>query len=131
MLSKTELWDIFTGAKKPGMREGEADDAGLRAVAEAAVKDAVGGDEPEAYVMSEEIYWHDEPDINDHIRNYGTPLYTRPQASAAVPEGFVLVPRTLTGQMVDASGCGCQPGKSAYEVAQRQWDDMLAASEEK
>lgn len=40
MLSKTELWDIFTGAKKPGMREGEADDAGLRAVAEAAVKDA-------------------------------------------------------------------------------------------
>lgn len=92
MLSKTELWDIFTGAKKPGMREGEADDAGLRAVAEAAVKDAVGG-EVVAWLHNLENF--QEPrmrplDENEISRGWTQkPLYTRPQASAAVPDVLI------------------------------------------
>lgn len=58
-----------------------------RAVAEAAVKDAMGG-EPVAVVDASDDGWFASilPDTSVKL---GQLLYTRPQASAAVPEGRV------------------------------------------
>jgi hypothetical protein len=38
--------------------------------------------QPVAYETENELWWHDAPDINDHIRKTGIPLYRHPPAAA-------------------------------------------------
>jgi hypothetical protein len=37
--------------------------------------------QPVAYETENELWWHDAPDINDHIRKTGIPLYRHPPAA--------------------------------------------------
>ena len=86
MLSDDDLKKAYWKARS----EIGGDAVGLRAVAEAAVKDAVGGDEPVAWMYTDRFGTHftdekDEWEIAEGIESV-QPLYARPQASAAVPD---------------------------------------------
>jgi hypothetical protein len=91
--------------------------ARIRAVAEAAVKDAVGGDEPVAF-----IDYHDlkvmrgdetfEPVVSSYALPHDIPLYASPQASAAVPEDWREVMQGLVecarDEIVRCEGMKCR-----------------------
>ena len=89
MLSDDDLKKAYWKARS----EIGGDAVGLRAVAEAAVKDAVGGDEPVAWMYTDRFGTHftdekDEWEIAEGIESV-QPLYARPQASAAVPDAVM------------------------------------------
>lgn len=105
MLSDELLRPIYVEAFNKAMHDknsvADAGLTGLRAVAEAAVKDAVGGDEPVGYLPNFHFLQlrGDFGPYRDAIRVYrpqakyekdrpegSVALYTRPQASAAVPD---------------------------------------------
>ena len=89
MLSDDSLFKIYLLAADGAYVNQDSHKAGLRAVAEAAVKDAVGG-EPVAWMYTDRFGTHftdekDEWEIAEGIESV-QPLYARPQASTAVPE---------------------------------------------
>ena len=110
MLTDDELKDIqWAAMSKVGNASknlSAAISAGLRAVAEAAVKDAVGGEpvawarnltDPRPDTVTDLTYCsvaeHERGDTSRYI-----PLYTRPQAIAAIPEKKTgPIARTLEG----------------------------------
>lgn len=120
-----EIYQIVSGGKgEPGNWHGAEPVRQRIAELEAAVKDAAGGDDPFGYFRTEAFGWTDckQDDVG------AKPLYERPQtsqlnldylremgrlearireleqASAAVPEGFVLVPVEPTLAMIAALG---------------------------
>jgi len=102
MLSGEKLWAEYPMAESSGL-PAHQHLAGLRAVAEAAVKDAVGGDEPQpSFKRPDRWTLLLVGDNNGLLGQYGCKfpshpmyyervnVYTRPQASAAVPEGLLI-----------------------------------------
>lgn len=133
---ETALADLAAGDK-----DALATVAALRAVAEAAVKDAVGGDEPVAF-----IDYHDlkvmkgdetfEPVVSSYKLPHDIPLYTRPQASAAVPgllNELISLLMNAAAELETASFCLTDPGakKSAEKAAEyyRNKSRHIAASQ--
>jgi hypothetical protein len=125
MLSQLKLLGIYQ--RELSKNHGCAG-AALEAVAEAAVKDAMGGEAVGKADSSAPggMYWFLRPQLED-----GTPLYERPQASAAVPEGCVIVPEISTSQM-DLAAVQVAEDAGLHldrETAEAIWIAMLAASQ--
>lgn len=96
MLSDKKLRPIYVEAFNKAMQDtnniADAGLVGLRAVAEAAVKDAVGG-EPFGYLVRDshwcsEDFTREKPEEGDPDQQI-IPLYTCPLASAAVPDEVI------------------------------------------
>lgn len=90
--------------------------------------------EPVAWIHRQELaelgtqYQH----VLIHARNFdqGVPLYTSPPAQA-VPDGFVLVPKDLTKQMIEAacdSWRGAEDLTLGVSTVLDAWDAMLSAA---
>lgn len=116
MLSDELLRPIYVEAFNKAMHDknsvSDAGLIGLRAVAEAAVKDAVGG-EPVAYAVKhpsgyKSAVWVDDAETLELAKATPyelSPLYERPQASAAVPEGFYAGLARVAQKLTAAQDC--------------------------
>lgn len=137
MLSQLKLLGIYQ--RELSKNHGCAG-AALEAVAQAAVKDAVGGDEPVGWQYREtrdDGTWSAwigccvRLEENDYRQC--RPLYTRPQASAAVPEGWKLSVFSLT-EAARCLGVAQERNDSASidhwsRESQKYEREMLAASQ--
>jgi cellobiose-specific phosphotransferase system component IIB len=71
---------------------------------------------PVAYLEGNEIYFDDEGDINDYIRQNGTPLYTHP-ASANVPEASKYVRADIHDEILEKQAKAAIAGMDAAKLA--------------
>lgn len=149
VLSDAKLREIYNEACKPHQTVMAAIRAGLRAVAEAAVRAEREGAVPRVYAMEfsgtgriDMLGSRTEEQAREFVercrRNAPNvrlvALYTHPpQASATVPEGMVMVPVKPTERMLDhavAFALNVGPAQSGgwTEYARRMWETMVIAA---